>query len=66
MSDLRSIIVKNMRRISWIILALTANAFKEDCDKAAEMGMNGHVAKPLDAAKLFQAIAKALKTPPRP
>lgn len=43
------------------ILALTANAFKEDCEKAAEMGMNGHVAKPLDASKLFQAIREVLK-----
>jgi len=43
------------------ILALTANAFKEDCEKAAEMGMNGHVAKPLDPAKLFRAIAEVVK-----
>jgi len=42
------------------ILALTANAFKEDCDKALEAGMNGHVAKPLDAAKLFRAMAEVL------
>lgn len=43
------------------ILALTANAFKEDCDKAAEAGMDGHIAKPLDAAKMFQAIAGVLE-----
>lgn len=43
------------------ILALTANAFKEDCDKAAEVGMDGHVAKPLDAAKLFRAMAEVLR-----
>jgi len=42
------------------ILALTANAFQEDCDRAIEAGMNGHVAKPLDAMKLFQAIMGVL------
>lgn len=43
------------------ILALTANIFQEDRDKAAEVGMNGHVAKPLDAAKLFRAMAEILR-----
>ncbi len=43
------------------ILALTANAFKEDCDRAAEAGMNGHIAKPLNADRMFQAIAEVLE-----
>ena len=43
------------------ILALTANAFKEDCDKALEAGMNGHIAKPLDAGKMFRLIAETLR-----
>lgn len=43
------------------ILALTANAFQEDRDRAAKVGMNGHVAKPLDAANLFRAIAELLR-----
>jgi len=42
------------------ILALTANSFQEDRDKAAEVGMNGHIAKPLDPVKLFTAMAKVL------
>ena len=42
------------------ILAITANAFKEDRDRATEAGMNGHIAKPLDAAKLFMEIGKVL------
>ncbi len=42
------------------ILALTANSFQEDRDKAAEVGMNGHIAKPLDPAKLFAAMAEVL------
>ncbi|MCM1135301.1 MAG: ATP-binding protein [Clostridium sp.] len=43
------------------ILAMTANAFKEDCDKAIAVGMNGHIAKPIDPAKLLQTIADVLK-----
>ncbi len=42
------------------IRALTANAFKEDCDRAAEAGMNGHIAKPLDPVKMFHSIAEIL------
>lgn len=30
------------------IIAMTANAYREDIDKALESGMNGHVAKPVD------------------
>lgn len=52
---------ENKEKATIPILALTANAFKEDCEKAAEMGMNGHVAKPLDAAKLFQAIMNVMQ-----
>lgn len=43
------------------ILALTANAFREDQERALEAGMNAHVAKPLDAARMFRAIAQALQ-----
>lgn len=49
------------RKSSIPILALTANAFQEDRDKAAASGMNGHIAKPLDANRMFLAIAKALR-----
>lgn len=43
------------------IIALTANAFQEDRDRAAESGMNGHIAKPLDAAKMFRTISEVLQ-----
>ncbi len=42
------------------ILAMTANAFREDFDKAMECGMNGHIAKPLDAEKMFRTITDVL------
>jgi CheY-like chemotaxis protein len=36
------------------IVALTANAFKEDIDKALRSGMNAHLAKPMDLEKLLE------------
>ena len=35
------------------ILAVTADAFDEDRDKALECGMNGHLPKPIEVKKLF-------------
>ena len=48
------------KKASIPILAMTANAFKEDRDKAADAGMDGHIAKPLDAVKMFRTIAEVL------
>lgn len=45
------------------IIAMTANAFEEDRRKALEMGMNGHIAKPIDAAKIREIIAAGLNYP---
>ena len=41
------------------IIALTANAFKEDIAKALSCGMTGHVAKPIEFALLTAALAQA-------
>ena len=38
------------------IIAMTANSFKEDADAAMEAGMNGFVAKPVDAQYLFHTL----------
>ncbi len=38
------------------IIAMTANAFDEDRRKAAECGMNAHVAKPIDIPQLMQVL----------
>lgn len=40
------------------IVAMTANAFAEDVCRSAEVGMNDHLAKPLDLAKLLRTIAR--------
>ena len=42
------------------ILAMTANAFDEDRQKALETGMNGHVGKLIDTVKLRQALTNVL------
>ncbi len=42
------------------IVAMTANAFKEDVDRAFEAGMNGHLSKPVDLLKLHEELGKHL------
>ncbi|MCL4101962.1 MULTISPECIES: response regulator [unclassified Fibrobacter] len=49
---------KNKRKIP--IVAMTANAFDEDRQKALNIGMNGHVAKPINTADLVKALTNAL------
>ena len=39
------------------IVAMTANAFDEDRQKAFESGMNGHIAKPIDIKSITAALA---------
>ena len=39
-----------------IIYACTANTFREDQDKAQEVGMNGFIAKPIDVNKLMKML----------
>ena len=42
------------------IVAMTANAFSEDVQKAIHTGMNDHVAKPIDIKHLAKVLAKWL------
>jgi len=42
------------------IIAMTANAFEEDKRKALGMGMNAHIAKPIDIRQLFDALRRIL------
>lgn len=44
------------------ILAMTANAFAQDVEKAFDSGMNAHIAKPIDVDELFQKMYHYLYT----
>jgi CheY-like chemotaxis protein len=38
------------------IIAMTANAYAEDITEAIKAGMNAHVSKPIDMARLFRVL----------
>ena len=46
------------------ILALTANAMQHQVTAYLAVGLDGHVAKPIDAAQLYEAIASAAQAGP--
>ena len=47
---------------TWIpIIAMTANAYAEDRQKAIEAGMDDHIAKPIDVAQLVSILNKYLQ-----
>ena len=47
------------------ILAMTAHAMSGDRDKSLAAGMNDHITKPIDPAKLTEALAQWLPQTPR-
>jgi CheY-like chemotaxis protein len=42
------------------IVAMTANAFKEDINRALERGMNAHLSKPIEPDKMLELTFKLL------
>ena len=42
------------------IIAMTANAYREDVERAMAAGMNSHLAKPVDIAAMFRTILQCL------
>ena len=51
---------REMGRPRTPILALTANALSHQVDEYMAAGMDGHIAKPIEIAKLYDAISRAL------
>ena len=43
------------------IIAMTANAFEEDKRAAIAVGMNGHIAKPIQVDKLLSILAEIIR-----
>ena len=52
--------LNNPKKARIPIIAMTANAFAEDAKKALSVGMNDHVAKPIDMNILVPAVMKYL------
>jgi CheY-like chemotaxis protein len=42
------------------IIAMTANAYKEDVEAAILSGMNGHLAKPIDMTEVLRTLSDFL------
>ena len=57
-SEIRSLKDPMLSKIP--IIAMTANAFSEDVQKAREMGMNAHVAKPIDINDLRNKLEELI------
>ena len=53
--------MKDEKKASIPIITMTANAFAEDKQKVISMGMNDHVAKPIDMNVLLPVIAKYMR-----
>ena len=43
------------------IIAMTANAFKEDAEKAIAAGMDAHIAKPISVNALLKTLAETVR-----
>lgn len=58
-SEIRHLRNKKIRDIP--IIAMTANAFEEDKQRAISCGMNDHLTKPINNSELIRALAKYTK-----
>lgn len=52
--------MENPKKAATQIVAMTANAFEEDIAMAQKVGMNGFIAKPLDAEKMFTILKQSI------
>ena len=53
--------LENKKLANIPIIAMTANAFSEDIQRAKTAGMNSHIAKPLDIPQMISTLTEVLK-----
>lgn len=56
--NIRSYEKQQQRTVHIPIIALTANVFAEDSDKAIQAGMNAHIGKPVGVSKILAAMVQ--------
>ena len=56
--------LKNSKKANIPIVAMTANAFEEDKQKAFKAGMNAHIAKPIDIKTILAVFNQVFGTTP--
>ena len=52
--------MENPKKAATPIIAMTANALEEDIAMTQKVGMNGFIAKPLDAEKMFTILKQSI------
>ena len=52
--------MENPKKATTPIVAMTANSFDEDIEMTKKAGMNGFIAKPLDAEKMFTILKQSI------
>jgi CheY-like chemotaxis protein len=57
---IRALPIESAKRVP--ILAMTANVFREDIEKAMLAGMDAHIGKPIDPANLIGKLKKYIGT----
>jgi two-component system, sensor histidine kinase len=63
MSGLEAIqIIRQQLKLSTPVIALTANAFKNEIERCIQAGMNDYVTKPFDEDQLIQVVQKYCET----
>ena len=52
--------MENPKKAATPSIAMTANALEEDIEMTQKAGMNGFIAKPLDAEKMFTILKQSI------
>ena len=53
--------LRDQKKVSIPVIAMTVNAFEEDRNEAFAAGMDEHVAKPVEIKKLMNKIVKYIR-----